>query len=109
MRFGLYLVLFFIVFNNGMANAALKYQQDLTISRWTSLKDVEESVQEFCEAAEGDPDIKVIKVSYKQTKKRGDIMYSATIICYVSKIDEDLMRINGKAFQKKYLCGNTQE
>jgi hypothetical protein len=84
------------------AYAELKYQQDLTFSSWKSKEDVEERAKEFCEAALNDPDIKVISVKYNQKKTSGSILYNAVLTCYVSKINDDFTRINGKIFQKQH-------
>lgn len=100
MKLSAVLLLFFMFFNT--ASAALKYQQDLTLSSWESKEDVEQRVQEFCDAAINDPDIKVISVKYNQKKKYRSIIYNAVITCYVSKINDDFTRINGKVFQQKY-------
>jgi hypothetical protein len=91
------------IFTTCLADAALKYQQDFTISNWVSQESIEEEVRAFCNAAQGDPDIRVVNVKYTQKKEnRKSIRYSAMITCYVSKIDEDLIRINGKVFQQKH-------
>lgn len=95
-------LLLLVVFNNMEAHAALKYQQELTFSSWKSKEDVGEMVQAFCKAAIGDPDIKVISVEYSQNKKRGVVTYNATLMCHVSKVDDDLTRINGIVFQQKH-------
>lgn len=83
------------------ANAELKYQQDLTFTTWESQEKVEEQVREFCNAAAGDPDIKIIGVKFEQKKYKKTITYNAIMTCYVSKIDQDFIRISGKVFQQK--------
>ncbi len=84
------------------AEAALKYKQSLTISSWNSMEAVEERAKEFCDATIGDPDIKLINVKYNQKKKSGSIIYNAIITCYVSQVDMDFMRIDGKIFKEKH-------
>lgn len=78
--------------------AALKYRQDLTMMSWKSQEDVEERVQEFCNATIGEPNIKVIGVKFQQKKNRKDISYIGIITCLVSEVDNDCMRISGKIF-----------
>lgn len=100
MRLIAILFLLFMFFKT--ADAALQYQQDLTLSSWKSKEDIEQQVKEFCDAALNDPDIKVISVKYNQKKKSKSIIYSAVLTCYVSKVNDDFIRINGKVFQQKY-------
>ena len=84
-------------------HAALQYEQELTITSWVSLEDVQKSVQEFCAATLGEPYIKVIDVKYKTKKKsKKNISYSGIITCHVSEIDADLLRIQGKLLRQKF-------
>lgn len=91
-----------IISINMPAVAALKYKQNLTLSSWRSQEDLEEKVQEFCNAAVGDQDIKVIEVKYKKKKSKMNFSYEAIITCHVSEKDKDLIRIQGKIFQQKH-------
>lgn len=89
---------------SGSAYAAdLKYQQDLTLGNWISRKEVQEEVREFCEAAGENPNLKVVDIKYRQQPDGELTYYSAVITCHVSEPDKDLMRVRGKAFQKRHL------
>ncbi len=86
--------------NSGL-QAALVYEQDVTFGSWKSKEDVKNMVRDFCDAACEDPDIKVISIKYNQKKDKNATYYSAKLICHVSEIDKDLIRIQGKAFRQK--------
>ena len=81
-------------------SAALKYQQDVTISTFTSAKESKEMADEFLQAAEGDPDLKVVDIKYVQEKLGKDCTsYNAVITCRVSKPDKDVLRVQEKMTQ----------
>lgn len=84
----------------GQLNAVLKYQQELTLSSFKSEAEAKEMAAKFLKAAEGDPDLKVIKVRYKKEKGRKNFtFYNAIIKCHVSEPDADLLRVQVKALQ----------
>ncbi len=81
-------------------NAALKYQQEITISSFKSEQDSKEMVYEFLKAARGDPDFKVVGIRYNQEEIKKDFTsYNAIIKCHVSQPDKDVLRIQEKVVQ----------
>lgn len=97
----LFIVCLMLLINFSL-HAELIYEQDLTIGSWKSQDDVQNKVRDFCNAACGDPDIKVVDVKYSK-KVDGDITYySAKILCHVSEVDKDLIRIQGKVFRQQH-------
>jgi hypothetical protein len=81
-------------------NADLKYQQEVILSSFQSKEDSIEMANKFLQAAKDDLDLKVIGIRYKQEKcGEGWIAYNAIITCYVSQIDQDILRIQGKMIQ----------
>jgi hypothetical protein len=93
-------IFFALMIINCSVNAALKYQQEVTISSFSSEKETKEMVSKFCQAAKDDPDLKVIDVRFEQKKLSDNfISYDGIIKCHVSKIDKDLFRIQEKMIQ----------
>lgn len=87
---------------NFTAEAALKYQQSVTFTSWKSQEDVEQKVQEFREAATGDPDIQIAKVQYRKKKLgKDDFAYEAIVTCQMAEKDK-VMEVQGKAFQQRH-------
>lgn len=93
----------FLLFIHFSLHAALKYQQDYTISNWKSQQDLEKQVKEFCDAAKDDSDIKIMNIKFEQKKiGKNDYIYNAILTCYVSEVDNDLIRIQAKIFENLY-------
>lgn len=79
---------------------ALKYQQEVTISTFTSEEDSRDMANQFVRAADGDPNIKVVDIRYEQEKLGKDCTsYNAVITCHVSKSDVDVARVQEKMVQ----------
>ena len=82
-------------------DAELKFEQQVTISNLQSSESVAEEARAFCKAAAGDPDIAIIGIKYDHEKvDEHTTWYNAIITCYVSKVDEDIWRIEGKMIQQ---------
>lgn len=78
-------------------NATLSYQQEFTLSSFTSNEECRERVQQFQQAAEGDPDLKVVDIQYSQEPFHDNgIIYHATVKCHVAHEDIDIARIAKK-------------
>lgn len=81
-------------------NAALNFKQEFTLTSFKSEEDVKDVANQFLQAAEGDSNLKVVNVRYKQEKWAEDcIAYEAVLTCHVSKPDKDLLRIQEKMIQ----------
>ncbi len=99
-----------LLFVGSPSFATLKYQQEYTISTFSSDQDTQESTVEFLLAAKGDPNLKVVDIKYTQEKISDDcISYNAILTCHVSEPDKDFARIDEKILQnnKNYIRGNT--
>jgi hypothetical protein len=93
----IFFTLFFgLMIANFPLSAALNFKQDVTLTSFKSEEDSKEMVNRFLKAAEGDSDIKVIQIKYKQEKKKDYIAYHSTITCLASKPD-DIMRVECKS------------
>lgn len=94
--------LFFgLVIVNLSLSAALNFKQDVTLTSCKSEEDSKNMANEFLQAAEGDSDLKVVSIRYKQEKQKNCIIYHSIITCLVSKPD-DLMRIQAKAILNSF-------
>lgn len=93
-------IFFALIVMSCPVNAALKYEQEVTISSFCSEKETKELADKFCQAAQGDLDLKVIDIRYEQ-KELGETLtsYDAIIKCHVSKPDEDVLRIQMKVVE----------
>ncbi len=80
--------------------AQLKYEQETTLTRFTSREDLEKIVHEFCKATIGDPNITVVSIRYSEQKISDDTTcYNGIINCFVSEPDKDVARITAKAVE----------
>ena len=94
------LIFLILIFICGPLSAALKYQQEVTISSFKSEEDAKDMANQFLRAADGDPDLKVVDIKYEQEKLKEDFTsYNAVITCRVSKSDIDVLRVQNKMMQ----------
>ncbi len=78
-------------------DAALNYQQVVTLTSFDSQEEVKQMALSFEKAAKGDPDIKIINIQYETKKEtENSTFFIANITCHVSKVNEDVLRISGK-------------
>jgi hypothetical protein len=86
----------------GSLCAALNYKQEVTLTSFMSIDDSKDIANQFLRAADGDSDLKVIDIKYKQEEwGKNCIAYKAIITCHVSKPDQDVLRVQGKMIQNK--------
>lgn len=87
----------FLIIISSRLSAALNFQQEMTLSSFQSEECTKELVNQFLRAAIGDSDLKVVDLRYVQEKLANDfIEYKAIIMCHVSEIDKDIIRVSGK-------------
>ena len=101
---------FGLVIVGGQLSAALNFKQEVTLTSFKSEEDSKDIVNQFLRAAEGDSDLKVIDVEYKQEELgKNCIAYNAKITCHVSKPDKDVLRVQEKMIQNNnnLIKGNT--
>src|SRR5688572_15602543 len=94
------LLFFGLVFVESTLDAALNYTQEITMTTFKSEEDSKDIANQFLRAAEGDSDLKVVDVKFKQEKLGKDfIAYNTIITCLVAKPDKDVFRVQGKMIQ----------
>jgi hypothetical protein len=94
----IFFTLFFgLMISNFLLSAAFNFKQDVTLTSFKSEEYSKEMVNQFLKAAEGDSDLKVIEIKYKQEKMKKDcIAYHAIITCLTST-PNDVQRIQCKS------------
>ena len=88
-----------LVIVNCSLHAYLDYQQELVISTYQEEK-TNKLLYAFLLATEGDPDIVIVDVRHEQEKQDANpTRYDAIVTCYVSNLDEDILRNQEKMVQ----------
>jgi hypothetical protein len=80
---------------------AFKYEQEFTLTRYTTMEDVKKMAALFTEATKEVGTLKITNVKYLQ---EGDA-YHAIFKCLVKEVDKDLMKANAVMWEK-YLNKN---
>jgi hypothetical protein len=89
-----------LILISGPLVAALNFHQEVTLTSFASEETTKDIAGQFLKAAEGDSNLKVVDIRYKQEKlEKDNIAYNAIITCRVSKLDIDVLRIQKKMIQ----------
>jgi len=86
------MVLLMVLMGCALHATELRYEQPLTITRFTNMEDLQDQVEAFCEAIKDFDTIQIKDILfYKQCYS-----YNAEIVCQVAEEDADLMRIQAQ-------------